>query len=119
MQAHSFSVHGEEPHIEILPCRCASCHFDLYRGNGYACDSGIELFGQIKTGGTESTTDIENVRAGLYVCELSETLNELKLRLFFRFIATNPISVMKMLAPEGPIERADEVVMLDDSLLVV
>jgi hypothetical protein len=46
-------------------------------------------------------------------------LDELELRFFFRFIAANPISVMQMLAPERAVVGTDEVVMLDDSALIV
>jgi hypothetical protein len=46
-------------------------------------------------------------------------LDELELRFFFGFIAADPISVMEMLAPEGAVIGADEVVVLDDSVLVV
>jgi hypothetical protein len=46
-------------------------------------------------------------------------LDELKLGFFLGFIAANPISVMQMLAPERAVVGTDEVVVLDDSALIV
>ena len=119
LEIHGFGIHQEELHIEVLRCRGLNCHFDLNPGDRYASDGGVEVFCQVKTGGSESAANIENIRAGLHAGELGEMLDELKLGLFLGFIATNPIAVMQMLAPEGAIVGADEVVVLDDSVFVV
>jgi hypothetical protein len=46
-------------------------------------------------------------------------LNELKLGLFFWFVSADPVAVMQMLAPERPIVRTDEIVVFDNSELIV
>ena len=46
-------------------------------------------------------------------------LDQLKLRFFFGFIAANPIAVVKMFTPKRAIVRANDVVVLDDSLFIV
>src|SRR5882762_8191864 len=46
-------------------------------------------------------------------------LNELKLGLFFGLIAPNPVAVMQMLAPQRAVVRADDVVVIDDTIFVV
>jgi len=46
-------------------------------------------------------------------------LDELKLGLFLCFIATNPIAVMQMLSPQGAIVGTDDVIVFDDSMLIV
>jgi hypothetical protein len=46
-------------------------------------------------------------------------LDQLELRSFLRFIPSNPIPVVNMLAPERAIIGTDDVVVFDDFLLVV
>jgi hypothetical protein len=46
-------------------------------------------------------------------------LDELKLGRFLGFISTNPIAVMQMLSPKGAIVGTDDVVVFDDSMLIV
>jgi len=74
---------------------------------------------QVKTAGPKPTTDIEHRRAGPDVRQLCEVLSELELRYFFRFVAANPITVMQMFAPKRVVVGADEIIMLDNSSLVV
>ncbi len=46
-------------------------------------------------------------------------LDELQLRSFLRFIPANPVAVMQMLSPQGAIVGAHDVVVFDDSMLIV
>jgi hypothetical protein len=46
-------------------------------------------------------------------------LNELDLRGFFRFIATDPVAMVQMLAPKGVVVRASDVVVFNNFVLVV
>jgi hypothetical protein len=55
----------------------------------------------------------------LNVGSVREMFNELQLRDFFRFIATDPIAVMEMLAPECAVIRTGTVVMVKDALFVI
>src|SRR5258708_14541364 len=119
LKVHRFGVHKEKLGIELRACRSLGGHFDLYRGNGYAGDGGVIVLGQIKTAGAEAAPNVKNIRAGLYLYELGERLDELKLGRFLGFISTNPIAVMQMLSPEGAIVGTDDVVGLDDSMLIV
>src|ERR1700721_575502 len=73
----------------------------------------------MKAASPDSTTNIKNIRSRFNIGKLSEVLDELKLGSFFCFISANPIAVMNMLAPEGAIERAYDIVVLNDSLLIV
>src|SRR5216683_3412854 len=119
LEVHRFGVHQEKLRIELLPCRSLGRHFGLYRGNGYAGDGSVVVFGQIETAGAEAAANVKNIRARLYSCEPSEMLDELKLGLFLGFIPANPIAVMQMLSPEGAIVRTEYVVVFDDSMLIV
>ena len=46
-------------------------------------------------------------------------IDELDLRGFFRFIATDPVAVMYMLTPQGAVVRANDVVVFNDFVLLV
>ncbi len=119
LEVHGFGVHQEEPYIEVLRCRGLHGHFELYGGNGYARDGGVKVPGQVETAGAQAAADVKNIRARLYADALSEMLDELKLGPFLGFIAANPIAVMQMLSPKRAIVRTKEVVVFDNSMLVV
>src|SRR5258708_29667058 len=84
LKVHRFGVHKEKLGIESLVCRSLGRHIDLNRRNGYAGDGSVIVPGQIKTAGAEAAANVKNIRAGLYVYELSEMLDELKLGRFLR-----------------------------------
>src|SRR5258707_13742846 len=79
----------------------------------------MEFFGEIESAGTKATADVEDIRVWLDVCEFGEMFDELKLCLFLRFIPSDPITVMQMLAPDGTVERSKAAVVLDAFLFVV
>src|SRR5260370_13287699 len=119
LKVHRFGVHEEKLRIESLPCRSLGRHIDLNRRNGYAGNGGVIVPCQIKTAGAEAAANVKNVPPGLYLCELSEMLDELKLGSFLGFIPTNPIAVMQMLSPEGTIVGTNDIVGFADSMLIV
>src|SRR6267378_8449983 len=119
LKVHGLGVHQEELCIESFGFRGLYCHLDLYRGNSYASDAGVIVFGQVKTASAEAAADVKNISAGLYVCGLSEMVDKLKLRFFLGFIPSNPVSVMDMLAPEGAVVGTHDVIVLDDSVFFV
>jgi hypothetical protein len=41
------------------------------------------------------------------------------LRLFFWFVAMNPITVVQVFAPQCEVVRADQIIVVSDSLLLV
>jgi len=87
--------------------------------NGDACGDGSVLLREIQTATAKAAADVQNARPGFYVCELREMLDELDLRGFFRFVATNPVAVVQMLAPQGVVVRASDVVVFNDFMLLV
>jgi len=94
-------------------------HFDLNRRDGDAGNNGMELFGEIESAGTKATADVEDIRVWLDVGKCGEMFDQLKLCLFLRFIATDPIAMMEVFAPDRTVERSKDVVVLDDFLFVV
>ena len=50
---------------------------------------------------------------------MGEMLGELKLRLFLRLIAMNPITVVQVFAPQREIVRADKIIVVSDFFLLV
>src|SRR5882762_5687890 len=118
-EGHGLRVHQAEPSLGTLPgCRRIG-HFDLHLGNGDSGGSGAKLLAEIEAAGAESASDVQNRRAVGNLCEAREVLDQLLLRLLLGFIAADPVSVMKMLAPQFVVVGANDVVMLDDFALCV
>ena len=119
LEIHGFGVHQKEGRIEVFFLRGLFSHFDLNWRGGDAGDSGMEFLGEVETAGAKATADVQDIRVWLDVCKCGEMFDELKLCLFLRFIPSDPITVMQMLAPDGSVERSKDVVVLDDFLFVV
>src|SRR6266852_7399596 len=79
----------------------------------------MEFFGEVETAGAKATADVEDIRVWLDVCKCCEMFDELKLCLFLRFIATDPIAMVEMFAPDRTVKRSKDVIVLDDFLFVV
>jgi len=118
-EIHGFGVHQEERCVEASLRRSLSGDFDLCGRDGDAGHGGVEFFGEEESAGAKAATDVQDVRMRLYVCELGEMFDELKLCLFLGFIAANPVTVVEMFTPERAVIRAKEIVVLDDFLFVV
>jgi len=118
-EIHGFGVHQEEGCIERPLHSSLLGDFDLRGRDGDTSDGGAKFFGKKESAGAKTATDVEDVPVGFYVCELREMLDELKLCFFFGFIATNPIAVMQVFAPERAVVRTEDVVVLDDALFII
>src|SRR6266851_5524158 len=105
--------------IEVFFFRGLFSHFDLNRRDGDAGVNGMEFFGEVETAGAKATADVEDIRVWLDVCKCCEMFDELKLCLFLRFIATDPIAMVEMFAPDRTVKRSKDVIVLDDFLFVV
>ena len=119
LEIHGFGVHQKEGRIEVFFFRGLFSHFDLNRRDGDAGDGRSIFLREVQAAGAKAATDVEDIRVWLDVYEFGEMFDELKLCLFLRFIPSDPITVMQMLAPDGTVERSKHVVVLDDFLFVV
>ena len=87
--------------IQVRLSRRFLGHLHLHRRNSDAGGAGAVLFCEIQTGAAKAATNVQNARAGVYVCELREMIDKLDLRYFFRSIATHPVAMVYVLAPQG------------------
>jgi len=76
-------------------------HFDLHGRDSDADGLHAVLTSEVDAAGAEAAADVEKFCARLNAGSLSELFDELQLRDFFiRFMATDPITVVEMLAPK-------------------
>jgi hypothetical protein len=116
---HVLRVHQQKAGVQVRLGRRFSGHLHLHGRNGDACGTGAVLSREIETGAPKAAADVQNARAGFYVCELREMVDELDLRGFLRFIATDPVAMVYMLAPQRAVVRTNEVVVFNNFVLLV
>ena len=119
VEVHGFGVHTEESGRGAGLARGLVGHFDLRRREGDTNGLQTVLASKVDAAGAEPAADVQKSCARLNPGGIGEMLDQLQLRDFLRFIATNPITMMKMLAPKRAVIRTDTVVMVEDALFVV
>ena len=94
-------------------------HLDLNGRDGDACSFRFVSFCQIDTAGAKAAADVKNLAVRWQIGYAREVLDQLELRLFFWFVAMNPITMVQVFAPQREVVRADKIIVVSDSLLLV
>lgn len=119
VEKHGFGIHAEKSCGGAGLSSSFTGHFDLWRRDGDADGLRLVFLSKVDAAGAEAAADVENSCLWLKVGSLGETFDELQLGDFFGFIATDPKTVMEMLAPKRTVVGTGPVVMVKDALLVI
>jgi hypothetical protein len=94
-------------------------HFDLNGRDRDARSFRFVSFCQIDTAGAKAAADVKNLAVRWEIGYAREVLDQLELRLFFWFVAMNPITVVQVFAPQREVVRTDKIIVVSDFFLLV
>lgn len=94
-------------------------HFDLHGRDRDARSFRFVSFRKIDTAGAKAAADVENLAVRWEIGYAREVLDQLELRLFFWFVAMNPITVVQVFAPQREVVRADKIIVVSYFFLLV